>query len=200
LFIGADKHNQPGLGPTIPDFAFYEGAIDEAQVWGRALPLGEIESYRWVHLLGTEPGLVAYWKFDEGTGTTTADAAGQDGDLTLYPGASWILSSAPIKVTGVGPGSEAPRGSRLTAFPNPAVDGATILLETRSPAPGRLTVFDQSGRRIAELWSGVAAPGGRLLLRWDGRDASGHAVASGIYLVRFQSADARAATRLLMLH
>jgi len=40
-----------------------------------------------------EEGLVAYWKFDEGSGTTAADSSGNGNDGTIT-GATWTTSSA----------------------------------------------------------------------------------------------------------
>lgn len=39
--------------------------------------------------LSTEPGLVAHWKFDEGSGTVAADSSGLSNHGTLQNGASW---------------------------------------------------------------------------------------------------------------
>ena len=199
LYLGADKHNQLGLGPTIPDFEFYEGCIDEAQVWNRALTQDEIDFYRHISLTGTEPGLLHYWKFDEGSGTITADEAVHQGDLTLYPGTTWKASTAPVNVTGVGPPSDVPRTARLLVFPNPTSNRASILLDTSARETARVSIFDPRGRRVADLWSGVTVAGGRLELRWDGRDRQGRAVPSGVYLVRSESVSARLTTRLLIL-
>lgn len=197
LYVGADKHNQLGLGPTIPDFDFYEGRIDEAQVWNRALTQAEIAFYRRISLTGLEPGLIHYWKFDEGDGATALDEATHQADLTLFPGASWVVSTAPVNVTAVGP-SLVETGARLRAFPNPMRGRATILLESGSSESSRVTIYDLSGRRIADLGAGPV-PHENRELHWDGRDTEGHAVANGIYLVRAELPGARLTTRLLVL-
>src|SRR5262245_8578993 len=199
LYLGADKHNQLGLGPTIPDFDFYEGTLDEAQVWSRALTQAEIAFYRRISLTGLEPGLIHYWKFDEGAGTVAFDEATHQADLTLYPGATWVVSTAPVNVTAVGETHDAPRAPRLSAFPNPARAGVTIALETTSRQASTVSVYDLGGRRVADLWSGALSAGGRLELRWDGRGRDGRAVANGMYLIRAESASAHLVTRLLML-
>lgn len=46
-----------------------DGVIDDARIYNRALSAEEIAPF-------ATPGLVAHWKFDEGTGTTVADALG----------------------------------------------------------------------------------------------------------------------------
>jgi hypothetical protein len=42
-----------------------------------------------------EPNLLAYWKLDEGTGNTAADASGNGHTLQLTPWGNWTSSSAP---------------------------------------------------------------------------------------------------------
>ena len=47
--------------------------------------------------ISEDPGLIAYWPFDEGAGTSTGDATGNGQDATLNGGASWtsgLLGSA----------------------------------------------------------------------------------------------------------
>ena len=48
---------------------YFNGRISECRVWSRALTPGEIK----LNLCGADPnaaGLLAYWKFNEGTGST----------------------------------------------------------------------------------------------------------------------------------
>jgi hypothetical protein len=172
LYVGADKHNQLGSGATVPDFDFYEGRIDEAQVWNRALTGGEIAFYRRISLTGLEPGLIHYWKFDEGNGATALDEATHQADLTLFPGASWVVSTAPVNVTGVDPSLVETVGARLRAFPNPMRGRATILLEsgssessrvrsTTSPADASPILARVPCRKRAASFSGTAPGYGR---------------------------------------
>src|SRR5208282_2285818 len=75
------------------------GLIDEVRVWDVARTQAQIQANMNCELAGTEPGLDGYWRFDEGTGTTTADSSGHGftGSLIwqdLYP--IWVPSTAPI--------------------------------------------------------------------------------------------------------
>jgi hypothetical protein len=142
---------------------------------------------------------VDYWKFDEGSGVTTADAGSAHADLTLYPGVVWKVSTAPVNVTGVDATPGAARPDRLVAFPIPAPGEVTIRLDSASRDAARLSIFDPSGRRIVDLWSGATSAGQPLTLRWDGRDRDGRLVPNGVYLVRCDRARTGLATRLLML-
>ena len=48
----------------------FHGALDEITVWNRALTTNEIQTLKNRPLAGNETNLVAYWRLDEGTGTT----------------------------------------------------------------------------------------------------------------------------------
>ena len=64
-----------------------------------ALDSTTIRQWRGKSVTSTHPNyanLRGYWKFDEGTGTTTSDASGNGNNGTLVNGPAWISSSAPI--------------------------------------------------------------------------------------------------------
>jgi hypothetical protein len=56
----------------------FTGKIDEYRVWNVARTEAEIAASMKVILKANTPGLVAYYHFDEGTGTTVKDASGKD--------------------------------------------------------------------------------------------------------------------------
>ena len=59
--------------------------MSEIRFWNRALTAAQIRRNRF-SIDPATPGLVAYWKLDEGTGTTFKDATGHGHDLELYHG------------------------------------------------------------------------------------------------------------------
>ena len=80
--------------------------------------------------------------------------------------------------------------------PGSPSDGAADLeLFARSTGRAEVAVYDVTGRRVAQLYSGQLIPGGQRL-RWDGRDASGHAAPAGFYLVQARMGAEKATTRL----
>jgi hypothetical protein len=93
VYIGA-------AGSSAPDSrSFFQGTMDEVRVWKRALSVAEIGSSRNMTLLGTERGLAAYWPFEEGSGTVTADATGQSTATlgsTAADAPEWVVSDAPV--------------------------------------------------------------------------------------------------------
>lgn len=53
----------------------FDGRIDEVRIWSHARSQADIESSLNKRLVGTEPGLLGYWAFDEGTGSIAFDAS-----------------------------------------------------------------------------------------------------------------------------
>jgi hypothetical protein len=92
------------IGRTNPDSLFYfDGIIDEVAVFDRAITADEIQAMMYTKLAGSEPNLVAYWDFDQGTGQTATDISGHSNDGILgsnvEPDAAdpcWVESDAPI--------------------------------------------------------------------------------------------------------
>lgn len=70
------------------------GSIDEVTVWNRALSVAELQSTRNLLRTGSEPGLVAYWRFDDAGGASVSDSTGlaHTGDLVNDP--QWTGSTA----------------------------------------------------------------------------------------------------------
>ncbi len=68
---------------------FFDGAIDEVRIWNVALTQQQVASQMSTEMTGTEPGLIAYYRFNEGTGQTAADATlnAHDGQLGSTAGA-----------------------------------------------------------------------------------------------------------------
>lgn len=76
----------------------------------------------------------------------------------------------------------------VTCQPNPFNPATTIRFALGAPADCAVDVFDVRGNRLTTLRRGVLAAGLHVL-RWNGRDAGGAPVASGVYLVRVRAAE-----------
>ncbi len=82
-------------------------------------------------------------------------------------------------------------------YPNPFNPATTIPLAV--PAGARnvdLTIYNVLGQPTRQVWTGPL-PAGEHELTWDGRDAHGHPVATGIYVYRVQ-VDAQTRTRKMV--
>lgn len=103
-----------------------------------------------------------------------------------------------VTSTAVGEG-DAPHGTlRFSApSPNPARGGTSFVLTLPAAGPLDVAVHDVTGRRVRSLRNGVATAGPQLL-RWDGRDAEGHAAQPGLYFIRARAAGQSANTRVVL--
>jgi hypothetical protein len=83
-------------------------------------------------------------------------------------------------------------------YPNPF--NALTLIRFALPAAGevRLELRGLSGQKIVSLIHGYRSPGSYEAV-WDGRDATGREVASGVYLYRLQAGDQERVRKLLLL-
>lgn len=68
----------------------FDGWIDEVRIWRTLRSPAEIAATMNETLTGGEPGLQAYWPFNEGAGPSTADLAG-DADGEKIGAVQWIL-------------------------------------------------------------------------------------------------------------
>jgi hypothetical protein len=82
----------------------FHGLIDEVRVWNVVRTEAQIQDGMNRILRGDEPGLVGYWRLDEGSGQALLDASlrGNDGCLgaTAAPDShdpAWVLSDAPVE-------------------------------------------------------------------------------------------------------
>ncbi len=89
--IGSTKHPlYIGGSPGYKDQHF-QGSLAEVRVWDYGRELADIQRDLGDRLTGNEPGLVAYWPLDEGTGTTITDKTGHGYDSPIQ-GAIWEAS------------------------------------------------------------------------------------------------------------
>lgn len=72
----------------------WHGNIDEVRIWNVARTQEEIQQNMKHELSGNEPGLVAYWNMNEGTGSEVIDLAGNNNG-TIYGTINW-QDGAPV--------------------------------------------------------------------------------------------------------
>ena len=77
---------------------YFQGQIDEVRVWNVTRSQADISAYMTRPLQGNEPGLLAYYRFEEGFGATTADATGSGLTGTLVNGPVWDSASESLRV------------------------------------------------------------------------------------------------------
>ncbi|HFE52955.1 MAG TPA: T9SS type A sorting domain-containing protein [Bacteroidetes bacterium] len=96
-------------------------------------------------------------------------------------------------------GTNLPRAFHLgRAYPNPFNPQTTIAFDVPGRTFLRLSILDVAGRVVRVLANGTYVAG-HYTVNWDGRDALGRPLASGVYICVLESPGFRAAERLLLL-
>ncbi|GAB4567704.1 MAG: hypothetical protein Tsb0020_20460 [Haliangiales bacterium] len=76
--------------------AFLKGKLDEVRLWGYSRSPSSIKDHMHRRLVGNNPGLIAYWRMDEGSGELVQDQSDNQHDGRLLGARRWELSDAPI--------------------------------------------------------------------------------------------------------
>lgn len=93
-----DEGNGFWIGHSYNRERWLEGEIAECRIWNKVLTADEINSKD--HFYQVEPdaaGLVSYWKFDEGVGTSIADYSGNGNNATAVEALTWNAVELPAK-------------------------------------------------------------------------------------------------------
>jgi hypothetical protein len=146
--------SQIRIGCNTSNARFFSGLIDEVRIWNHALTLAEIQESMSHELRGTEEGLVGYWKFNEGQGTTAFDSASNSHNGTLV-GATWTTETAPITpgpvpLSAYGPSPangviDVPRDAVLSWKPGGYADTHDVYLGTVSADVDTASRIDPKG-------------------------------------------------------
>ena len=95
-YVAMENRTAPlQIGRAGPACQQYNGAIDEIRIWNVVRSQGQIQSQMFFELGDSEPGLVAYWKFNAGVGTTAADGSLLVNTATMFNGTTW-MSGGPM--------------------------------------------------------------------------------------------------------
>ena len=80
-------------GSTQAAFGNFQGQLDEVRIWNVALSQTQIQTNMTRSLIGTEPGLVAYFRCDEGGGNVLTDGASASPNVSgaLENGAAFVF-------------------------------------------------------------------------------------------------------------
>jgi hypothetical protein len=91
------------------------------------------------------------------------------------------------------------KAAAVTVAPNPLNPEATIRFETARAGAVRVRIYDAQGRLVRTLRDDPAATAGAHALRFDGLDARGARLGSGVYFFRVETPDGVKSGRFAIL-
>lgn len=131
----------------------------------------------------------------------TIDSRTTDGFLTVATHGSGVYSSQ-VVVTSVNEQARRAVPSEYVLhnnYPNPFNPSTTISFTIPAADKVSLKIYDLQGALVATLLDGDALSGGSHQRVWDGRNSSGAAAASGVYLYRLHTPVFSETKRMLLL-
>jgi hypothetical protein len=111
--------------------------------------------------------------------------ASPNDDLVMERVLDWLLPNAAVDAPVVAAGA----AGRLALYqnaPNPFASTTSVRFSVPQAGHVGVGVYDVAGRKVCDLVS-QRLEAGPHTVEWDGRDASGSRVASGVYLVRLST-------------
>lgn len=118
LYIATADLDGKGELPQYCDY--FKGKLADIRIWNMARSPEEINSLMDKQLQGNEPGLVAYWPLNQGSGTTATDGTGNGNSGTIH-GGTWEQEEVnffqPITTTPTEPSITDP--NKITVDPTP---------------------------------------------------------------------------------
>jgi hypothetical protein len=95
--ISGNKDNPLNVGNRQAQGRAFHGKIDEMRIWDIVRTQDKIRTNLIKKISGTESNLLAYWRFEEGNGTSIEDKSGNGRKLTLS--AEWRQGWHPGRIT-----------------------------------------------------------------------------------------------------
>lgn len=84
------------------------------------------------------------------------------------------------------------------AYPNPFTSTTSIILDAAKDTEIKIHIYNIRGQKVKTLVSGKINPG-RHILHWDGTDASGRAMPSGVYFCRMQQGNTMQNRKIILM-
>jgi len=171
----------------------FEGIIDETRVWNIVRTPLEIQANMFQYLNGSEPGLVGYWRMNEGNGQFINDftANGNHGSLG---GTEWVAGS-PVGQTGVYDDFDLPAsfGLETVVFPNPFNATVSIGYSLYEESEVKISVYNILGQEVENLLDDRQSAGRHNII-WRAENEP-----SGIYFYKVTTAEKAGFGKMLLL-
>ncbi len=128
----------------------------------------------------------------------TADSARAAGAALVALDSSGTQVSTEVLTTGVAATHPVQQFVLHPNYPNPFNPETTLRYELPQKAEVRLVIYDVAGRFVRTLVSELQ-PAGSHMVTWDGRNAEGQELASGVYVARFSAGKFTDTVKMLLV-
>ncbi len=168
----------------------FNGKVDEVRVWKRVLNQTEI-SQNMCNVSVPATSLAAYWKFNEGSGSSVQDTSGNGVTLTLtgVDASNWgtdvpcTTGTSKLAKNGATQkaisSAETNGENQIKMYPNPASKSSSLTVSVPDVySRGKLTVYDFNGRMVDSQ-----------TMKAGNYQYNVSALSSGNYIVQFESQD-----------
>lgn len=138
------------IGYSYENARNLNGMVDEVRVWKKALTQAEIQS-NMCAVSPTATSLEAYWRLNEGTGTSSADATGHahTAAFTNMSSTNWVTTVPPGCGSAARPVAALPKKVEAAVWPNPVPkNGMLSISSVDINDKAVLTIYNQVGTVI----------------------------------------------------
>jgi hypothetical protein len=178
--------SETALGSAKLRVRQYAGQAHLGTVWSSSLKLGPDWQKVTLDVTAAMAGVTLDWQIMDAPVAPGEVFQTDDVSIVMLPG------GAPLAV---GPDT---REMDALMTPNPLNPDAVLSFTTREPGPIQVHIYSATGRHIRTLSASSTFPG-RQAVRFNGVDASGRRLASGVYFYRIESGSSRATGRFVVL-
>ncbi|MCF7918801.1 MAG: PKD domain-containing protein [Candidatus Cloacimonetes bacterium] len=166
------------IGNSVSGGYTFQGVLDELRLWDTVVSGENIAANMTEYLAGNETGLKGYWKLNDAMGATASDETVNGNDCTIH-NALWTIGTpfAPV----INDDWVIENGKwKIENYPNPFNPTTTISYYLPEDALVELTIYNVKGQKIKTLEHGNQPEGNHSVI-WNGNNAAGKTVSSGIY-------------------
>lgn len=160
--VGSLANSIPLQVGAINSTLVFNGDLDDFRMWNGVLSGAAIADAAHRELLGSESGLDLYSQFNEGLGSTTADASG-NGKAGTITGATWVGS---LEGDAAIAGQPKPRAYGLRRQVSPRlVDAQRLVYQVHNGSMQAISAVRDKGdpltfgSDVADIYSSIPAPG-----------------------------------------
>ena len=141
------------IGRESSSYQQYNGALDEIRLWNVVRTQAQIQLNRAFELDGTESGLTAYWRLNEGIGATVADDSPADHTAVMFNNPTWV-AGGPMEPPS--PDTTSPVISNILAS-NLTDSEITVNFDTNEPTTGWVSFTPNTSCPCTDVFSPVVA-------------------------------------------